>query len=257
MEVFAVSLAAFFAAGLTFFSGFGLGTLLAPVFMLFFPVDLSIALTGVVHFANNLFKLGLVGRHAERGVLLRFGVPAVLAAFVGAWLLLRITDMPALYAYDAWGRHFEVTPVKAVVAVLLIVFALMDLLPYFDRVQFSPDKLPIGGLLSGFFGGLTGNQGALRAAFLVRAGLTKEAFVGTAAVVSTFVDLTRLSVYAGRFAQADLSAQLGLVIPAVLAGITGSYLGNRLLKKVTLAFVQRFVAAGLLLIALALGLGWV
>ena len=167
------------------------------------------------------------------------------------------TPLLALVVWPGIAQMASLGSQSKALAVLLIVFALMDLLPYFDRVQFSPDKLPIGGLLSGFFGGLTGNQGALRAAFLVRAGLTKEAFVGTAAVVSTFVDLTRLSVYAGRFAQADLSAQLGLVIPAVLAGITGSYLGNRLLKKVTLAFVQRFVAAGLLLIALALGLGWV
>jgi uncharacterized membrane protein YfcA len=85
-----IPLVAFAAAMLTFFSGFGLGTLLAPVFMLFFPIELSIALTALVHFANNLFKLALVGRHAQRAVLLRFGLPAVLAALLGAWLLMNI-----------------------------------------------------------------------------------------------------------------------------------------------------------------------
>lgn len=48
--------------------------------MIFFPVDLAIALTGVVHFFNNIFKLVLVGRAADRQVVLRFGIPAVLAA---------------------------------------------------------------------------------------------------------------------------------------------------------------------------------
>ncbi|MFW6290263.1 MAG: hypothetical protein ACOC0R_04780 [Mariniphaga sp.] len=54
-ELIIISIAAFFTAVLTFFSGFGLGTILMPVFALFFPVDIAIALTGVVHFTNNLF----------------------------------------------------------------------------------------------------------------------------------------------------------------------------------------------------------
>lgn len=61
MEIIIISLTAFLVAILTFFSGFGLGTILTPVFMIFFPVDLAIALTGVVHFFNNIFKLVLVG----------------------------------------------------------------------------------------------------------------------------------------------------------------------------------------------------
>ena len=42
MEIIVISLAAFVVAILTFFSGFGLGTILTPVFMIFFPVDLAI-----------------------------------------------------------------------------------------------------------------------------------------------------------------------------------------------------------------------
>ena len=64
MEIIILSIAAFLVALLTFFSGFGLGTILTPVFMLFFPVDLAIALTGVVHFFNNIFKLILVHNEA-------------------------------------------------------------------------------------------------------------------------------------------------------------------------------------------------
>lgn len=252
-----ISAVAFVAAVLTFFSGFGLGTILTPVFMVFFPVDLAIALTGVVHFFNNIFKLVLVGRDADRTVLLRFGVPAVVFAVLGSWLLLNISDMQPLFAYDAFGRHFEVYPVKFTVSLLLIVFALMDLIPYFTRLQFGRDKLPLGGALSGFFGGLSGNQGALRSAFLIKAGLSKEAFVGTAVVVSTFVDLTRLSVYATRFTSSGLTDNLTLVLCATLAGIAGAFIGNRLLKKVTLRFIQVTVAVMLILISVALGAGWI
>jgi hypothetical protein len=84
MEIIIISLVAFLTAILTFFSGFGLGTILTPVFAIFFPIEIAIALTGVVHFSNNLFKITLVGKNADKVVLLRFGVPAILASFAGA-----------------------------------------------------------------------------------------------------------------------------------------------------------------------------
>ena len=76
MTLLFICLVAFLASVLTFFSGFGLGTLLLPAFALFFPVEQAVALTGVVHFLNGLFKLGLVGRHTNKDVLIRFGLPA-------------------------------------------------------------------------------------------------------------------------------------------------------------------------------------
>lgn len=255
MEIVLISAVAFVVAILTFFSGFGLGTILTPVFMLFFPVDLAIALTGVVHFLNNIYKISLVGKNADKSVLLRFGIPAVVFAFVGAWILLHIPDVQPLLVYRMLGRTFEVYPVKFIISVLLIIFACMDLIPYFQNLRFGKDKLPIGGALSGFFGGLSGNQGALRSAFLIKTGLSKEAFIGTAVVVSIFVDFTRLSVYATRFTQSGLTDNLTLVLCATLSAIAGAYIGNKLLKKVTLRFLQVTVAIMLILISLALGAG--
>jgi uncharacterized protein len=255
MEIVLLAVVAFLAAILTFFSGFGLGTLLTPVFAIFFPIELAIALTGVVHFFNNIFKLFLVGAKADKQVLIRFGIPAVIAAFIGAWVLDKITNLSPLFAYQLGERNFEVYPVKFIIAILLILFALMDLIPYFSKLQFGKDKLPLGGVLSGFFGGLSGNQGALRSAFLIKAGLSKEAFIGTAVVVSTFVDFTRLSVYAGRFSKSGLEENITLVVCTTLAAITGAFIGNKLLKKVTLKTIQVTVAVMLIIISLALGSG--
>ena len=53
----AVSLDAFFAAGLTLYSGFGLGTLLLPEFALFFPADNAVVSTAMVHGENKVFKV--------------------------------------------------------------------------------------------------------------------------------------------------------------------------------------------------------
>ncbi len=255
MDIFIISLAAFFTAILTFFSGFGLGTILTPVFAIFFPVEIAIALTGVVHFANNLFKITLVGKNTDRAVLLRFGIPAILASFAGAWLLLRITDMPSLFNYHIWGKEYEVMPVKLVIAVLLVIFSVLEIAPSMQRVQFKRNKLALGGVLSGFFGGLTGIQGAIRSAFLIKSGLSKEAYIATGVVIASLVDFTRLSVYASRFKVANLHEHWILILSAVSAAILGAFIGNKLLKKVTLRFVQVLVAILLFLIAIVLGAG--
>src|SRR5688572_392960 len=124
MEIFVLCIAALFTSLLTFFSGFGLGTILTPVFAIFFPIDLAIALTGVVHFLNNIFKLFLIGGEADKDSVIRFGIPAFFAALLGAYLLLRVSNLNALMTYSLWGNEYSITPVKLIISVLLIAFAL-------------------------------------------------------------------------------------------------------------------------------------
>ncbi len=257
MEIIIISIVAFLAAILTFFSGFGLGTLLTPVLLFFFPANLAIALTGIVHFVNNLTKMLLVGRFASRSVLVRFGIPAILAALIGAWSLSRLSEMDYLFSYQWMDAYFYVTPLNLVIAILLIFFALYELLPFFRKVKFGKEKLPIGGLLSGFFGGLSGHQGALRSAFLIKMGLSKEGFIGTGVIIACFVDVTRLTVYANRFSQGEMENHLTLLISASLSAIAGALIGRQLLKKITIEFVQQLVGFMLIIISIALGLGWI
>ncbi len=276
MEYLVVCLAALFASGLTLFSGFGLGTILMPVFALFFPVQAAVAMTAVVHLANNLFKIGLVGRDADWRVVLRFGLPAALAAIAGATLLALFAGLPALASYELGGRLHEVTPVKAAIGGLIVGFALLELSPRFAALAFPPRWLPLGGLLSGFFGGLSGNQGALRSAFLIKAGLSKEAYVGTGSACTVLVDVVRLLVYTGSactvlvdvvrllvygaaFQASGWAAvdrgNIGLVLAATLSAFSGAWLGKRLLKKVTLRAVELTVAAMMVLIGAGLAIG--
>jgi uncharacterized membrane protein YfcA len=254
-EIIIICLAALATSLLTFFSGFGLGTVLMPVFAIFFPVDLAIALTGIVHFLNNIFKLSLVGLKADKQVVIRFGIPAFIAALFGAFLLLRMIDLQPLYTYTLWNNDHFISPVKLTIAVLLIFFTLIEIIPYFKNRQFTKDKLIVGGILSGFFGGLSGNQGALRSAFLIKSGLNKEAFIATGVVIACIVDFSRLGVYITRFSKSGLQGNLTLVIAATASAFIGAYAGNALLKKITLGVVQRIVTIMLIIISIALGLG--
>jgi hypothetical protein len=246
---------AFLASGLTFFSGFGLGTLLLPAFAFLFPIDSAIAFTAVVHLLNNLFKLVLVGRHADRRVVLRFGLPAIVTAFVGAGILVWLAVLPPVFNYTIGGRRFEVTPIKLVIGVLLLAFALIEVLPGLRDLKFPPRYLLLGGALSGFFGGLTGMQGALRAAFLVRAGLSKEAFVATGVVIACLVDVSRLLLYSGSMLGRHVEFDYGLVTAAVLSAFAGAWLGNQFLKKLTMRSIQWIVTVMLALVAVGLAIG--
>jgi uncharacterized membrane protein YfcA len=255
MSYLIITLAAFLASGLTLFSGFGLGTLLLPVMALFFPIDLAIVLTAVVHALNNLFKCWLLGRNADKGAVVKFGVPAIFSALVGARVLLYLSDLQPLINYQVWGREAHVLPVKLVVAILMVIFALFELAPRLANFSLPPRYLPLGGVLSGFFGGLSGHQGALRSVFLLKAGLTKEGFIATGVVISLMVDIPRIIMYGVSLPALHLGENRLLLAAAILAAFGGAWLGNRLLKKMTLRLVQLLVALMLLVIATALGTG--
>jgi hypothetical protein len=247
---------ALLASALTFFSGFGLGTLLLPAFALFVPIEQAVVLTAVVHFLNGLFKLALVGRFADRGVLLRFGLPAVLFALLGAWLLDQLADLPVWYSYTLGETLLQVTAIKLVIGLLLIVFALFELIPALSKLSFPPKLLPLGGALSGFFGGLSGMQGALRSAFLLRAGLDKQAFIATGVVIACLIDVSRLGIYSSALVEHSDSTDWALLVAAVASAFAGAWLGNRYLQKITLVGVQRMVAVLLFAVAIGLISGW-
>jgi uncharacterized membrane protein YfcA len=247
-----IAIAALLASGLTFFTGFGLGTLLMPFFLAFFPVEEAVALTAVVHLLNGLFKALLVGRHAHWPTVFRFGVPAMVAASAGSLLLLELVKLPALLTWRLGAHDLAVTPVKLAVGLLLLAATIMEALPRFKGFTFGSRHLVAGGLISGFFGGLSGHQGALRSAFLLRSGLSKEAFLGTGAVLSCMIDLARLAIYSTAILQPQLESRGSLLATAVIAAFTGASIGRRLLPKITLSSIQRLVTA--LLLAISLGL---
>lgn len=255
-----VAVAALIAAGLTLYSGFGLGTLLLPVFALFYPVEVAVAATAVVHGANNVFKVLLVGQYADRGVVLRFGVTAIISAMVGALLLGALAGLDMSLDWRIAGLSGSTTPLKLTMGALMLLFAAFELAPRFRRLQFDRKYLPLGGVLSGFFGGLSGHQGALRAAFLVKSGLGTEGFVGTSSVIGLMVDVVRLATYAALILWAGDRIELPegsapLVMTGVVAAFTGVLIGKRYLHKVTMRAVQTLTGTLLLLIAVALGSG--
>lgn len=252
MDILVISITALIASGLTLFSGFGLGTLLMPVVAIFFPIEIAVAVTAIVHLSNNLFKLAMLGREANFSVLLRFGATAILFAFAGALVLNWLADLQPLWRYQLSDSIIEVSPVKLIVGVIILVFVYLELSKALKGIQIDQKFLAIGGAISGFFGGLSGHQGAFRSMFLLKAGLTKDAFIATGVTIAVLVDISRLAIYGWDMSIHRDAIDWTLVICASLSAFIGAYIGRRLLQKMTIRSIQ--VAVSILLVGVSLGL---
>lgn len=260
MDILLVAIVAAVASALTLFSGFGLGTILLPAFALFFPAPVAVAAAGIVHLLNNSLKGGLLWKRADWPTVAKFGLPAVPAAVAGAWLLAQLGDTPLLFEWNAFGRRFGPTGAGLTVGLLMVVFALLEAQRWFQRLSAPTRLISVGGVVSGFLGGLTGQQGALRSVFLLRTGLSAQRFVATGAMIAILVDLSRLGTYATSFTAAGLEPQGReglLVLVGTLSAFVGVFVATRWLEKLTIELVRYSVAALMLVIGLALAGGMI
>ena len=257
METFIICIIALSGSVLTFFSGFGLGTLLLPVFLLFYPIDLAIACTAIVHLSNNIFKLALIHKNISFPTVLKFGIPSIIGALGGAWILSLISNWPEqiIFSYEIHAHTFEIRWLSLLIGILMILFSVAEIFPIFKRIQPAEKDFISGGLISGFFGGLSGHQGALRSMFLMKLTTQKEIFISTGVVIACLVDITRLPFYltADKWDWEHISWQQ-LVFP-VLSAIIGAVIGNYLFKKTTLQWIQKFTVSCILLFSLCMILG--
>ena len=257
MEILIISVVAFGASLLTLFSGFGLGTLSMPVVVLFFPIEVAIGMTAIVHLTNNIFKVMLMGKYAVKSVLLKFGIAAIIAAFIGAWVLGWLAESKQLIDFKLFGNFMQTSWLNLTVGGLILLFVLLEFSKTFAAIKLGPRFLPLGGMISGFFGGLSGHQGAFRSMFLLKVGLSKEQFIATGVMVAVMVDVARLMIYGKDLISNYQGIDWSLVIVASLAAIVGAYLGKKLLQKITIKVVHLLVSVLLVLVAVGLMLGLV
>ncbi|OPZ23750.1 MAG: Sulfite exporter TauE/SafE [bacterium ADurb.BinA186] len=246
----------FCASILTFFSGFGLGTILLPAFAILFPIEIAIAMTAIVHFLNNVFKLILLGTRADKLVIVRFGIPAVVASFAGAGLLTLLSHHQPIFSYKISDKLHHIFLLNLVVGILMIFFAVWELMPRPSSLRIGKKYLPLGGALSGFFGGLSGHQGAFRSAFLLKLSLSKEAFIATGVVVACGVDLVRLLVYGfgTRTSWAPSENMLSLAL-AIVSAWAGGWIGRKTLHLTTHKAIQLIVGYLLMVFGILIASG--
>lgn len=256
MEIVYLILISFAASWLTFFCGFGLGTVLTPVFyFLFEDLALAIAGTAIVHFLNNVFKFLLMQKKVDWKIALPFGIASIPAAFLGAFLLTHFDDL-ILTSYTMNDSVFEIKLMNLIFGGLLIVFAVLELIPSFT-ISLNRKFLWLGGFISGFFGGLSGHQGALRTAFLTKYKLDKEVLIATGIVIALAVDIARSTEYFISMDYGMIRANMHLIGASLFAAFAGAVTGKYFLKKIDLKVLTVLIAIAMITFGLALAAGFI
>src|SRR5262249_34728915 len=154
-----VAVTALVAGSIASVAGFGIGSLLTPIFNLRDGMHVAVAAASIPHAVATGLRLWMLRHDVDRQVLKTFGVMSAAGGLAGA-----------LTQQYATGRGLTL-----VFAVLLALAGLAGVTGLSARLRVRPAVGWIAGIVSGALGGLVGNQGGIRSAALLGYQLTPRA----------------------------------------------------------------------------------
>ena len=218
--------------------GFGIGSLLTPLLATRFGTSLAVAAVTIPHALATAVRCWRLRANINFAVLRQFGLLSAAGALAGALVYTRLGP----------------TTLTKILGVLLLLTSIAQLTGWSSRWQPRGPVVALFGLLSGFFGGVAGNQGGLRAAALTAFRLEPTSFVATATATGLLVDLARTPVYlwntGGRLL--PLALPIGL---AAIGVLIGTILGERVLLGLSPRAFGRVVGGAIGLLGLWLLFG--
>lgn len=222
-------------------SGFGIGSLLTPVLMVRVGTKLAVAAVSLPHMTATALRFWLLRQHVDRRLLLSFGLMSATGGLAGA-LLHAYADKPAL---------------TVVFGALLVFTGVMGLTGLSEKMRFRGWVGWLAGAISGFLGGLVGNQGGIRSAAMLGFDVPRHAFVATATAVGLIVDGARLPVYLATQGH-EIASLWPLLLAATVGAIIGTLIGERLLRRIPEPIYRRLVAALVLVLGIFMlfRVGW-
>jgi uncharacterized membrane protein YfcA len=235
-----VFLVSILAGGVAAMSGFGIGSLLTPLLAIHYGTKLAVAMVSVPHLLGTAARFIGLRKQLDRKIFLHFGLMSAAGGLAGALL----------------NAHAGSPSLAIVFGCLLIFAGLSGLTGLVDRMRFGRRVAWLAGALSGFFGGLVGNQGGIRSAALLGFDIRKEALVATATAIALVVDAARMPVYLAVETRGIFGAWPVLAV-ATAGVLLGTFWGVGLLRKIEERTFRRI----LYVLILALGVymlihGW-
>lgn len=223
-----IAICAFIAAALTVPAGFGLSTMLTPLVLILVGPHEAVALVAVVHAAHNAAKYFSLKEHVDFSAFKRYGIWLVFGAIFGALLQNQVPQEPLLF----------------IIGIFLIILPILTLSESWTGYRIPEANDRVGGFGSGFMGGLSGHQGALRAMFLTRRLPDKMAYAATASILALCVDLSRIPVYLF-YRHSEFVEHIQLLLILVIAALIGVRVGKKWLKSLESEFIQKSVMIGI------------
>jgi uncharacterized membrane protein YfcA len=216
-------------------SGFGIGSLLTPVLMVSMPTAHAVAVLAIPHALATAIRWLRLRSDVHAPTFRQFGVASALGGLAGAALQSRL-ESPTL---------------TIVLGVLLVLAGSAELAR-------RPLPLPqtrfwrlLGGMLSGLFGGLVGNQGGIRTAALLGSNLKSKQLVATATASALLVDAARVPIYL-LSAGSVIAGETRLLIVLSIGATVGTFIGVPILSRIPESIYRRLVGGLLLLLGISL-----
>jgi hypothetical protein len=216
-------------------SGFGIGSLLTPVLMVSMPTAHAVAVLAIPHAWATTLRLWRLRSDVHGPTFRQFGLASAVGGVAGAALQARFAG-PVL---------------TIVLGSLLLLAGIGELLRRRLPLPQTPFWRVTGGVLSGFFGGLVGNQGGIRAAALLGFQLRPRQIVATATAAALLVDAARVPIYV--LSTGRVMAQHVTLALVITIGVTvGTFIGIPLLRRIPDAVYRRLLGGLLVILAIAL-----
>ena len=228
---FVVAAAAVLAGAVASIVGFGIGSLLTPLFAVRVGTQLAVAAVSIPHLFATALRFWRLRSHVDRRVLTSFGATSAAGGLTGALLHSYATNRALSLAFG----------------VILLFVGASELTGLARRMRFHGPVAWIAGAASGLFGGLVGNQGGIRSAAMLGFDVDKEAFVATATAIGLIVDGARMPVYFATQLHA-IARVWPLIALATVGTIIGTLGGVRVLGRIPEHAFRRIVAAILLML---------
>jgi uncharacterized protein len=214
-EIIYIALLTMLASIIGTLAGFGISTIMVPVLLSIFPLPQTLLLTGMIHWFNDIWKMLLFREGIRWKLLLAFGLPGIIASFLGSSLSLRIS----------WEILSRALGVFLIAYVLFIIFNKNFKLSQRLSVAVSC------GSLTGFFAGIFGIGGEINAVALTAFNLEKAVYIATAGAISFLIDSTRIVTYINGGFGLEPAIISGFLI-FVPASFVGVMIGKRLVEKI-------------------------
>ena len=223
--------AGMFGGAVASIAGFGIGSVLTPAIAAAEGTKIAVAAVSIPHAIGTTIRFWRFRRDVDWSVVRSFGLMSAAGGLTGALL-------------HAWATS---RALELVFGSLLVLAGTSQVTGYTTRWRLRGALAWLGGALSGFFGGLVGNQGGIRTAAMLGFEISKRQFVATTTAVALLIDMARVPIYLA--IETPQLARMGPILAlATLGVITGTLFGEKLLARVP---EQRFrIVIGVLLLAL-------